>query len=228
MPKQQQRLPAQASPAISGSALSQERALARFGWLGDPDDLLQQLGISRAKLRAIQHDDEVAAALETRFAACINTPWRVEHEDDAVRAFVADAIRPVFYEMVRAAWQAVPYGFSVFELVYLHPQDARNKTPGRIGIAQVIECPFEWFLIKPDQSLWWRDDQTPVDELRFVKTVNNGSLRKPHGDALLAKAYWPWFFRTHGWRMWAKFLEQAAIPLMYGKTYRPAEKPGAD
>ncbi|MDW8337098.1 MAG: DUF935 family protein, partial [Tepidimonas sp.] len=27
-----------------------------------------------------------------------------------------------------------------------------------------------------------------------------------------------WFFRTHGWRMWAKFLEQAAIPLMLGKT----------
>jgi phage gp29-like protein len=38
------------------------------------------------------------------------------------------------------------------------------------------------------------------------------------GEALLAKAYWPWYFRTHGWRFWAKFLEQAAVPLLVGRT----------
>lgn len=195
-----------------GSAVSIERALARFGWLGDADDVLQRLGIERTRLRRIADDDEVSAALETRKDAALNTPWRIEHEQARARRFFEEAAAPAVPDLLAAAWAATPYGYSVFEVVY------RPLEGGRIGIERIIDCPFEWFSVNPDGTLVWRDTQEAADPRKFFAVVRDGSLRKPMGEALLAKAYWPWFFRTHGWRFWAKFLEQAAVPLLYGKT----------
>lgn len=205
------RIRGDALPAF-GSSIAIERALARFSWLagGDYDDLLQQLGIQRTKLRALLADDEISAAVETRRHACVNTPWRVEHPQSRARAFLAEALEPHAHAILNAAWDAILFGYAVQEVVL-------TEDAGRIRIAQTLACPFEWFKIKPDGTLLWRDDDQPAVG-GFVLTVNEPSLRKPHGEALLAKAYWPWFFRSHGWRMWAKFLEQAAIPLMVGKT----------
>lgn len=205
------RIRGDALPSI-GSSLAIERALTRFGWLagGDYDDLLTQIGISRAKLRALLADDEISAAVETRRAACINTPWRIEHPSARARKLLTELVEPHMHAIMSAAWEAIPFGYSVQEIVL-------SDDAGRIGIAQVVACPFEWFAVRPDGRLIWRDTQQRA-EGGFVLTVNEPSLRKPSGEALLAKAYWPWFFRTHGWRMWAKFLEQAAIPLLYGKT----------
>jgi phage gp29-like protein len=195
-----------------GSAVSIERALSRFGWLGDADDVLHQLGIDRTKLRRIADDDEVSAALETRRDAALNTPWRIEHDQSRARRFFEEAAAPFVPDLLAAAWNATPYGYSVFEVVY------RPIEGGRIGIERVIECPFEWFVVQPDGALKWRDSGETADPRKFFAVVRDGGLRKPMGEALLAKAYWPWFFRTHGWRFWAKFLEQAAVPLLYGKT----------
>jgi phage gp29-like protein len=199
-------------PTAYTSAVSIERALARFGWLGDADEILSQLGIDRTKLRRIADDDEVSAALETRRDAALNTPWRIEHEQSRARRFFEDAASGAIPAIMAAAWGAVPYGYSVFEVVYA---DAGN---GRLAIGSIIECPFEWFLLHPDGTVKWRETNEAADPRKFFAVVNQGSLRKPMGEALLAKAYWPWYFRTHGWRFWAKFLEQAAVPLLVGRT----------
>ncbi len=209
---------ARTNPEALQSALSIERALTRMGWLGDPDDLLAKLGITRDKLRAVEWDDEVSAALETRRDAALNTPWRIEHPQARVRKFITDTLLPDATSLMRAAWASVPYGFSVFELVYFAPDDLDNPLPGKVSVKQIIECPFEWFMFLPDGTLMWRDSMQPCDPRKFIATVRDGSLRKPMGEALLSKAYWPWYFRTHGWKFWAKFLEQAAVPLLYGKT----------
>lgn len=215
------RIRGDALPAF-GSSSAIERMLARFGWLagGDYDELLQQIGIGRTKLRALLADDEISAAVETRRHACINTPWRVEHPQSRARAFLTEALEPHAHAIMTAAWDAVLFGYAVQEVVL-------QEQGGRIGIAQTVACPFEWFAVKPDGTLWWREERKPA-EGGFILAVHEPSLRKPMGEALLAKAYWPWFFRTHGWRMWAKFLEQAAVPLMYGTTDAADKQPLLD
>lgn len=205
------RMATSSDMAVLGSSAAIERALSRFGWLGDHDDLLAKLGIGRDKLRAIEADDEVAAALETRRDACLNTPHRIEHPQARARTFYESQL-PALHVPMRAAWAATLYGYSVVEIVYARRDD------GRIGIAQALECPFEWFRVEPDGTLKWAESGRSADPRKFFAFVRDGSIRKPHGDALLAKAYWPWFFRVHGWKFWAKFLEQAAVPLLYGKT----------
>ena len=200
------------------SSISIERALSRFGWLGDPDDLLAKLGIDRTKLRALEHDDEITAALDTRRDAATITPWRFEHPQARARKFFTEAITPHMPAIMAASWQAVPYGYSVFELVYAEPDNPINPTPGKIGIADVLECPMEWFRVVPGGELLWRDQNLAADPRKFFAAVRQPTLRKPMGDSVLAKAYWSWYFRTHGWKFWAKFLEQAAVPLLIGKT----------
>ena len=212
-------LPADTSTmAGMASPLSIDRMLTRFGWLGDADEVLGRIGIGRAKLRALESDEEIFSNLETRRFSVTNTPWRFEHPQARAARFFTDAFSPHMDAMLAALWGAVPYGYSVVELVYAEPQDAANKTPGRYGIAQIIDVPFEWLRPLPGGILVWRDSAQECDPRKFFACIQDESLRKPAGDALLSKLYWPWFFRTHGWKMWGKFMERAAIPFLYGKT----------
>jgi len=201
-----------------GSAASIDRMLTRFGWLGDSDEVLARIGIGRVQLRALEDDDEIASALDTRRFAATNTNWRFEHPQARAAAFFSAAFAPHITALLTSLWSAIPYGYAVTELVYTEPSDPANTTPGRYGIGQVLDVPFEWVRPLPGGILVWRDNASECDPRKFFSCISGSSLRKPSGDALLTKIYWPWFFRTHGWKMWAKHMERVAIPFLYGKT----------
>lgn len=200
------------------SAASIDRMLTRFGWLGDTDEVLARAGISRVNLRSLESDDEISSSLETRRFAVTNTSWRFEHQQARSVKFFTDAFTPHMDALLSSLWSAVPYGYSVAEVVYSEPNDPLNATPGRYGIAEVIDVPFEWVQMLPGSIMVWRDNAQECDPRKFFSCVQSGGLRKPSGEALLSKLYWPWFFRTHGWKMWAKHMERVAIPFLYGKT----------
>ncbi len=200
------------------SAASIDRMLTRFGWLGDADEVLSRVGISRVHLRSLENDEEIASNLETRRFAVTNTTWRFEHPQARAARFFNDVFAPHMDALLTSLWSAVPYGYSVTELVYCEPQDPANATPGRYGISMVLDVPFEWVQLLPAGIMVWRDNARECDPRKFFSCVQSGNLRKPSGEALLTKLYWPWFFRTHGWKMWAKHMERVAIPFLYGKT----------
>ncbi len=219
----QQRAPAVTKQAARsdvvslGSSTSLDRLMTRFSWIGDADEVLIRAGITRAKLRALMDDDEIYAAMETRRDAALNVPWRFECKSEADAQFYTDAFRPVMQEIMRNAWQAVPFGYSVCEVVYRPMDDPASTTPGKIGLDKIISPPFEWFLLQPDGSMKWTFVD-PLDPRKFFATVREPSLRKPMGESILSRLYWPWFFRSHGWKFWLKFMERCAIPFVVGKT----------
>lgn len=191
-----------------------------FG-LADPDLVLRKLGKSRKDLAALEYDDEIAAALATRFAAVASTPWRLEpYETDAHR-FVWDEITAVMEPLLRCLWRAVPYGYSVAEVIYA------QRGP-RIGLAAINDKPMEWFVPQRDGSLLYispdHADGVRVDSgadgdagpLKFLLARHAPSWVNPYGEALLSRLYWPWFFRANGWQFWARFLERFGAPLLVG------------
>ena len=192
----------------------------------DPDIVLQEAGLSRADLRKLESDDEISAALETRLNACLSTPWRLEPGVGQVPEFVWDQLDPLIETIVTGAWQAVPYGYAVQEAIY------RRDPDGRIRWERIEERPFEWFLPTPGGELKYYPKQggagidgKPVDTVfKFFLTRRKPSYRLPMGQALLSRLYWPWFFRTHGMRFWARFLERFGSPLLVGKTVGSTEK----
>ncbi|MFW1786661.1 hypothetical protein ACG9XL_20090, partial [Acinetobacter nosocomialis] len=49
-------------------------------------------------------------------------------------------------------------------------------------------------------------------------TQCKASYERPHGEALLSRLYWVWFFKTQAFKFWAKFVERFGNPLLKGKS----------
>jgi phage gp29-like protein len=183
----------------------------------DPDEVLRRAGLSRGSLRAMESDDEISAALETRLSALLRTPWRLEPADGPASEFLLEHLTPVAPRLLAAFWHAVPYGYSVVETVYAKRDD------GRLVWAEVEEKPFEWFTPRQTGVLEYspRSGGAPVEvdtTWKFHLARRNASYRQPYGEALLSRLYWAWQMRSNGWRFWARFLERFGAPLLIGKT----------
>lgn len=183
----------------------------------DPDIVFEKAGLTRADLRRLEYDDEIYTALETRLAAVQGVPWRIEPgEGDAVD-FLREEIEPFMEQLVAGAFAAVPYGYSVIEVIYKRRED------GRIGLDRIEERPFEWFAPMPDRTLRYypRDIGGHVDvdtRFKFLLTRNSPTYRNPYGRALLSRLYPAFFLRQAGWKFWPQFLERFGSPLLVGKT----------
>jgi phage gp29-like protein len=196
-----------------------EDVLNLLARLPDPDVMLAAKQLGRHELRKLEADDEISAALETRREAVLATPWRLEPYDSEPAAWLWAELAPHIESLLRGAWSAVPYGFSVLEAVY------RPPAPGapRLGLAFVEEKPLEWFEPRRDNSLWYTapNGGMPVavdTTAKFLLTRRQPTYRNPYGEALLSRLYWPWFFRHNGWRFWMQFLERFADPLLLGRV----------
>jgi phage gp29-like protein len=212
---------APSSPPARGQLFG-EQAVDAFldGIIGssDPDEVLRKIGRTRADLRILEGDDEISAALETRANAVLATSWRLEPSEGDVAQFVREQLEPIAEDLVFSSWRAVPYGYSVQEAVY------QRTEAGRIGLARLVEKPFEWFEPRRNGELLYRPaggfaQGVVVDQrFKFFLTTNRASYRNPRGEAILSRAYWPWFLRSAGWRFCARFLERHSAPLLVGKT----------
>lgn len=215
----------QFAAAPRNADLFSEQAISRFTeqlfGISDPDLVLRKIGKKRSDLEALEYDDEIAAALSTRYAAVAGTPWRLEPFETQAHAFIWDEIARVIDPMLRCLCTAVPYGYAVAEVIYA-------RRGARIGIASIHDKPMEWFRPERDGSLTYLTTDNPtgvrVDTgahgdtgpLKFLLARHNASWRNPYGEALLSRLYWPWFFRTNGWQFWGRFLERFGAPLLVG------------
>lgn len=181
----------------------------------DTDETLKKLGIHRKELRALESDDEITACIETRREALIATPWRLEKGLIRQNTFLWGELDKVMTSVLRGAFNAVLYGYSVQEIIYSQLPD------GKIGLKEVSEKPFEWFEPKSDGRLIYRSMINPNGEeidkqFKFLLTIRNETYRQPYGEALLSRLYWAWLFRVNGWKYWAKNLERAGTPFLKG------------
>lgn len=201
------------------SDIAIERLITALMELRDPDEVLARAGLTRASLRALEYDDEIGTALETRLAAVTGTPWRLEPGEGAATEYVWAQLDQHVEELITGAWAALPYGYSVIEAVY-------ERDGARVAWARLEEKPFEWFRpTRTGELRYFPDDGRGSVEgvavntdYKFFLTRRRPSYRNPRGEALLSRLYWPWFFRTNGWKFWARFLERFGSPLLLGKT----------
>ena len=212
--------------AILNQEVALEQVLTLLSRLPDPDLVIDQLGMSRADLRKLETDDEISAALETRREAVIATPWRLEPAEGEPVQWLHETLAPHVESLLRGAWTALPYGYSVQEVIY-RPDPTRGARG--IGLERVVDKPLEWFEPRRDGSLWYTPPTglgsgvpVPVDtQVKFLLTRRSPTYRNPYGEALLSRCYWPWFFRHNGWRFWMRFIERFAEPLLLGQVFDP-------
>lgn len=214
-----------AQPASDAAQLSRDHfSDAMLGHLmraDEVDETLRLAGIARHQLRRLQGDDEIGAALQTRRAAVAVTPWRIEGYDESAPMQHLDAmLRRHVDALMEAAWDAVPMGFSVCEAVWGPGEGAA------VDLVRVARVPLQYFNPRADGALLGSlpgvgYEQLLDSEFKFFHTVREQSYEAPHGMALLAPLYWPWHFRSHGWRYWMQFMERFGMPIVVGRVFDP-------
>ena len=189
----------------------------------EPDEVLRKAGLTRAALRMLDYDDEIYQSMEQRFDTLMSRGYTLStKKDDESSKTQGEALghelNKVMGSMLYGLFRANAFGYSVLEIVYRAPYEKGIGDTLEFGLKQAIEVPFEWFDFKSTE-LWHRfPEWKPVDPRKFIYAVRKQSFRNPRGEPLYSRLYWVWFFRTHGWQFWMKYLERSGIPFLVGKT----------
>lgn len=200
--------------------------------LFDVNNLVLDSRASRSDLRIIEaSDDEVQQCIETRMDTLVGVDWRLDGGSEEVRDWLTEQVKRHYDGIVRRAWTAKLYGYSVLERIWA-------KEDNYYVVERVSEKPFEWFIPKRDGTLWYKRNSTiliPTTEntafngvqvdtnFKFLVTKNDSTWLNPRGKPLLAYLFWPWFYRKATWQFWMQFLERNGQPLLVGKGDDPAQ-----
>jgi phage gp29-like protein len=180
------------------------------------DETLRRLGIARSELSKLLDDDEVFQATDVRRDEVTSTPWTFEPSDHPQLEWYQEQFAHRMDDMLETAWNAVMYGVNVQEVIY------ENPVGGRWPIKQIIEKPFDWFVVDPGRNLWYKSRLSGNIEAtlsaKYVLTLRRPSYVNPMGEGILSRLYWAWFFRCNGWQFWMSLLERFGLPFLIGTT----------
>ena len=168
------------------------------------------------------NDDEITAAIDTRHESCVSTPWTLEGGDDAERELLWEFIQPFVRDIVSYAWWAVPYGYSVIQVVY--DEDFYIQT-GLIRPQCIIDEAFDEFRPLRDGRLAHNkyvnrvnEDDAVENPQKYIHVVRNPSYYSPQGEALFTRLYYAWIYRCHGWQYFMDYMETWSKPFMHATT----------
>lgn len=186
------------------------RFFDNLNYVYDPVLYFQQIP-ARERLRDLYFDDEIAGAIDTRMEAAISTPWVLEGGSDEVNAFIYENVSFHIKDMLKYLWWCMPYGYSVIQIVY-------EQDMGRTWWSHIYDQPFESFRIDRRGQLKSSTGITEVNPFKWFHAVNKGSYHNPMGEPILAKLYFPYFFKCNGWNFYVQFLERWGAPFLHAKT----------
>lgn len=124
-------------------------------------------------------------------------------------------LQPDWLEVMWQMTSAILAGFKVHELVW--GLDGGNYLP-----TQVLERPNRRFVFNAagETLLISRTSGLqglPVEPQSFVVSRHMADPDNPYGIALLSSCFWPWTFKTGGWRYFVKYCERHGLPWPIGR-----------
>ena len=165
----------------------------------------------RAKLREMYYDDEIATAIDTRMESAITTPWVLEGGTPEVNKFIYENIQFNGSDILKFSWWAVAYGYSVFQIVY-------ENDSGKFWWSEIFDQPYDQFKVTRDNKLIAVNTKQQVEPYKWVHTVSKPTYYNPLGESILAKLYYPFYFKCNGWDFYIKFLERWGAPMLHAET----------
>jgi SPP1 gp7 family putative phage head morphogenesis protein len=139
-----------------------------------------------------------------------------EEQELRVRVFaqVIAQMDGSFFDALNAVMTAVPYGFSMTEIVQ---KDIEVDGKTWAGLKRLAPKPFDTFLFKPDEYgniveclQRFEGYEQKIDMERFIHYVQNSDVDLHYGQSELREAYRAWFSKDTAIRFWNIFLERYA------------------
>ena len=174
------------------------------------DHLLRLAGGRKALKNIMYEDTEVLALMEKRKGALYGVKHRIVTDSEEDKEFVQENIAPFMLEIIESVFDAIPYGYSVAELIWkqegnLFTIDGMRKTdymdfvPLKDGKNVAYYAAFESGNY---------GDTAPFG--KYLTTVRNATANNSLGDPLLARLWMPYTFRKSGMSNWTEWVERYA------------------
>ena len=204
-----------------------ELFFSSLGSLPNPDPILRQMGKADAVYRSIMMDAHVMGEIRSIRGSFRSYDYRVDvgRENDAKAAaaqklcedWMASGPPNPVADWQEVQWQmcsAIFTGYKPHELVWDY-NDAGQVVPtvfdrpGRRIVFTAEGAPLLVSKVAPMGA--------PVEPYQFVISRHMATMDNPYGMALLSSCFWPWMFKTGGWRYFVKYCERHGLPWPVGR-----------
>jgi phage gp29-like protein len=190
--------------------------------LPNPDTILRNIGQAEKVYFSIMADAHVIGDVRSIRGSFRSHQYRVVAGDEGDPKSVAakelcerwmrDAPPNDLADWLDVMWQmtsSIFTGYRAHELVWA-------MQGGKYLPSQVIDRPNRRFLFSQagEPLLISRANLrgAPVEPYQFVMSRHMADTTNPYGVALLSSCFWPWTFKTGGWRFFVKYCERHGLP----------------
>ncbi|MCU7371607.1 DUF935 domain-containing protein [Paucibacter sp. O1-1] len=190
--------------------------------LPNPDTILRNLGQAEKVYFSIMADAHVIGDVRSIRGSFRSHQYRVVagNEDDPKSVAAKDLCEQwmdsappnALADWLEVMWQmssSIFTGYRAHELVW----EMQN---GKYLPSQVIDRPNRRFQFSHagEPLLLSRGNMqgAPVEPYQFVISRHMADTTNPYGVALLSSCFWPWTFKTGGWRFFVKYCERHGLP----------------
>jgi phage gp29-like protein len=177
-----------------------------FSIMADPH-VIGEIRSIRGSFRSHQYRLSVGSANDSKAAAAMElcAQWMASQSPNAVSDWLE-----VMWQMSASIFT----GYRVHELVW-------ELVDGKYLPTQVLDRPGRRFRFDMNAAplLISRDSWQgkPVEPYQFVVSRHMPTTDNPYGMALLSSCFWPWTFKTGGWRYFVKYCERHGLPWPVGR-----------
>ena len=195
--------------------------------LPNPDPILRSMGKAEQVYSAILRDPHVVGEVRSIRGSFRSHEYRLEvGKDDDSKAAAALELCELWMQTTRPnpvsdwlelMWQmsaSVLTGYAVHEPVF----DLRDGKylPSAVHDRPAMRFKFDAhgapLLISKGNF-----QGAPVEPWQFIVSRHMATMQNPYGLALLSSCFWPWTFKTGGWRYFVKYCERHGLPWPVGR-----------
>ncbi len=225
--------PASLRKLLSAAAATPENDPEFFGKLQlmpNPDPLLRRMGRADEVYRSIMADAHVRGELRGMRGHFRSLKWRIipgiEHDAQSVKAqqlcqqWLAKIKPNPMADWTEIMWQmssSVLSGYRCHSLIW-------DNIGGAFLPTQLQDVPNRRVQFAPDGAAVLSTKSVPaglrLEPYQMLVSRHEASVENPYGTALLSSCFWPWTFKTGGFRYFVKYCERHGLPMAIGKYPR--------
>ncbi len=188
----------------------------------DPNPILRDMGIAEKVYASIRADAHVIGDIRSIRGSLREMNYRVvTWDEDNKQAQAARDLCELWMQSFTpnpaANWDEIMWqmmssiftGYKVHEIVWTYWKG--YYVPG-----EILDRPNRRFLFDYDANplLITKANRNgeSVEPYQFVISRHMASIENPYGVALLSSCFWPWTFKTGGWKYFVKYCERHGLP----------------